>query len=318
MTATEATVTPASEDWLWWRWAALVLYPGHLAVTAATIGVRGEHLLLDGAFLLLAWSGREGRRFTMLASPFLLGGILYDNFHLFEHLRGRVHVADLYNAEKALFAVPSAAGPQILPEYFAAHHNPVLDLLCGLAYAVYIAWPPVLGIYLFFRDRTRMAHLAWAFFAIHIIGTIAYLAYPAAPPWYVEHYGLGPAIMDVPSNPAGALRFDQLTGLGYFESFYARSSNVFGAMPSLHVAYTVIALCAVTGLRGALPKFAFLFAVLVSFSAVYLSHHYVLDVVMGALTGVVGYGAVVALHRTLTRTSRFTSFGTRLADEGTS
>lgn len=287
--------------WLWWRWVALALFPGHLLVTELTFGVRGEHIFLDLLLLTTAWAGPRARRFSMLATPFALGGMTYEAFHYLESLRGAIHVADLYHAEMALFALPTAGGPTLLPTWFTAHNNAVLDLLTGLAYAAYIAWPPLAGIWLFFArggtEHGRMSRLAWAFFAMHTIGTIVWLAWPAAPPWYVEQYGLGPAVLDAAPSPAGTARFDALLGVDYFSAYYARSANVFGAMPSLHVAYTVIVLCAVIGMGRGIVTFAASFAALVSFSAVYLGHHYVLDVLAGALTGVVAYGLSAAAHR---------------------
>jgi membrane-associated phospholipid phosphatase len=82
-----------------------------------------------------------------------------------------------------------------------------------------------------------------------------------------------------------------------FGGFYERSINVFGAMPSLHVGYpTVIACsCWAVGPKWRWPSLAF--AGLMAFSAVYLQHHYVLDVVAGALYGVVAWGVVAGISK---------------------
>ena len=55
---------------------------------------------------------------------------------------------------------------------------------------------------------------------------------PAEPPT-----GDGPADLAALPSPAGTARFDALLGIHYFASFYARNTNVFGAMPSLHASY---------------------------------------------------------------------------------
>ena len=109
------------------------------------------------------------------------------------------------------------------------------------------------------------------------------MLFPVAPPWYVAQYGLGPAVLEAIPSAAGAARFDELTGIKYFAAFYSRNPNVFGAMPSLHVAYPVIATLAVRdrGVRWWGP--IFLLALLVMFSAVYLNHHYIVDVIGGVI-----------------------------------
>ena len=42
---------------------------------------------------------------------------------------------------------------------------------------------------------------------LNLLAYATYLIYPAAPPWYVAHYGLGPACLD---GPSGIWRGDPL------------------------------------------------------------------------------------------------------------
>jgi membrane-associated phospholipid phosphatase len=142
-----------------------------------------------------------------------------------------------------------------------------------------------------------MSRLAFAFLVVNLMGIATWISFPAAPPWYVDQYGLGPAVMDAIPSAAGAARFDQLVGMKLFGGFYERSVNVFGAMPSLHVGYpTVIACsCWALGNKWRLPAIGF--AGLMAFSAVYLQHHYVVDVAAGALYGVVAWGLVAAVSK---------------------
>jgi membrane-associated phospholipid phosphatase len=63
---------------------------------------------------------------------------------------------------------------------------------------------------------------------------------------------------------------------------YGRASDVFGAMPSLHVAYPLLVL--IEGwatFRPVVRAAAGAFYVAMCFAAVYLDHHWVLDVVAG-------------------------------------
>ena len=285
----------------WWRWGSLAFFSLHLLVTALTIPFRWDHLALAGIFIGLAWAGPRLRRMSFYCLPFGLTAIAYDNLRFITHLRGTIHVADLYAADMALFGVTTAAGPMVLTEYFRLHPHVVLDLACGFAYLSYIYEVILGGFYLFFKDRRRMTHLAWGFLAVNLMGMATYLIYPAAPPWYVEQYGLGPAVLDALPSAAGAARFDELLGITYFAGFYSRNINVFGAMPSLHCAYPVLFFCVVAGMGRGWAVTTLAYALLMALSAVYLRHHYVLDVLFGALYAVVAYGGVRGVMALLAR-----------------
>jgi len=137
---------------------------------------------------------------------------------------------------------------------------------------------------LFFRGRHDMVRaLAYAFLIVNLLGFATHFLYPAAPPWYVAQYGLGPARLDIHPDAAAASRFDALLGTNFFAEMYGRGVDVYGAYPSLHAAYPLIVAWAVfrePGLRWArVPAVAFL--ALMCLSAVYLQHHYVTDVALG-------------------------------------
>lgn len=123
--------------------------------------------------------------------------------------------------------------------------------------------------------------MPWAFFWLNLIGYSTYYWYAAAPPWYVELYGLGPAKMDVAAHSAGCARFDQILGTHFFSEMYGRAADVFGAIPSLHVAYPLLAVYFAFQ-YGSLRLFCVGFYLLMCFSAVYLNHHYMLDIIWGS------------------------------------
>lgn len=280
-----------------WRIAGLVAMPAYVLWTHLTIGLRAEHLILAGVFLALFTAGRRSAWFAVRVLPFLVVGVLYDNLRLIMHMRGSIHVEDLYLAEKALFSVQTADGLKILPELFQTWNHPFFDAITGVTYMLYLAQIMLFGAFLFFKDSERMHKVAWGFFIVNIIGWATWIVWPAAPPWYVDVYGLGPAVMDAAPSAAGTARFDELFGVTLFQDFYSRSSNVFGAMPSLHCAYpTIVAAVAWRmGNRYRIP--AVLFALLMGFSAVYLQHHYVLDVLAGYAAALVSHGILVGVDR---------------------
>lgn len=271
-----------------WRIGAVVAIGLYLWSVHAIMGIRGEHLFLGGLTFVFAVIGGRPFRFTAFFSPVMFTGITYEYFRLLKGIRLEVHVADLYQAELNWFGVGEGASRQVLADWFLSYTHPALDLICGLVYILYIFVPIGFSIFLFFVNEERMLHVGLAFLLTNLIGMTIYVLYPAAPPWYVAEYGLGPAQMDVLPNAAGTVRFDQLLGIDYFTTFYARSANVFGAMPSLHVAYPMSSAIAVAGMGKKWWMPVAVFVLVVGFAAVYLQHHYVWDIVVGAVVGAAG------------------------------
>jgi membrane-associated phospholipid phosphatase len=267
-------------------WGASSLGVAHLAFLVATSRLRWEHVLADGLLVALPWMGARWRAFALAALPFWLVGTAFDAQPLWLWLRGPIHVADLYAWEVHLFPAFVNGARGTWAELFTAHPLAVLDVAAGLAYATYLAEVFGVALALYFKARAQFQPLAWAFLIANVIGLVTYVVFPAAPPWYVMEHGLGPADVTVLPSAAGAARFDALFGISYFASFYSRNPNVFGAMPSLHAAYPLLVFLHTWALGRAWRVATGAYAALVAFSAVYLAHHYVLDVLVGGLVAV--------------------------------
>jgi membrane-associated phospholipid phosphatase len=286
----------------WWAWASLGVLPAVVFILGVTVGLRPEHFFFAMLFLVLAWVGPRARRFSILSAPFVVVGLSYDLLRLFTSHRGQIHTGDLFDAERALFGVTTPDGVVAVSDVIARATHPALDLVTGLVYLVYLLQVFAAAALFYVRgEEQRMQRLAFSFALCNAIGWTVWLAWPAAPPWYIDIYGGGPAVEHAIPSPAGAARFDALLGAGVFSSFYARSSNVFGAMPSLHMAYAILTASAMWGFGPRMRVVALSYAVAIAFAAVYLRHHYLLDVIAGVLVGFVADGAVVAAQRGLGR-----------------
>lgn len=264
-----------------WVGTILLLVAIHMGVLHLTLGLRWEHFAANVLLFGLALWGLRGRQLTQLLLPLWLTGVAYEAFHFFEPLRGRIRVDELYFLELTWFGIPGEDGLLVPAAFLQQFTHPVLDFITGVAYFTYVLFPVFVAFALFFIDKRRMAQLTWSFFVVSVLGMAGYLLYPAAPPWYVESYGLGPAVLDAAPDAAGAARFDTLIGMPFFEGIYSRSANVFGAMPSLHVAFPAVLTATVWGLGLRWGLSALGFALLVGFSALYLNHHYVWDLIAG-------------------------------------
>lgn len=298
MNHTVVLSVPATFNYKSWRRIAWVATPAFLLWTHFTMGLRSEHWVISVAALAFFSAGRRAAWGAYIVLPFVMVGLGYDSLRLLMHMRPEIHVADLYNAELALFGIQTEAGRVIPPLFFKAHNHPIMDVITGLTYLMYLFQTFALGLWLFFKGDRRVFFVTWGFFILNVAGWITWILWPAAPPWYADQHGIGPAIMDALPSAAGAARFDQVFGITLFHDFYSRNPNVFGAMPSLHCAYPTLVLLIVWGMPSRGLKIASaLFAPLMYFSAVYLQHHYVLDVIAGITYASATFAGMVAYER---------------------
>lgn len=282
---------------LWGKWWFL---PGglplaYLAFVVAMGDTRVEHVVLIGAALVLAYAGPRSKRFFADVWPYLAVLIGYDFVRYPRRLlvgAERVLGCGLRDAELALF--PAGVG-RTWQDLAQANTSPVLDLIFAVPYAIFAYLALVYSAYLYFVDRPRMRHYLWAFAIGNYISFVMWLAVPAAPPWYLRAHGCGIDMAALPSA-AGLSRVDALLGVSYFREFYSRSSNVFGALPSMHCAYPVIGL--LTAWKAASWKtrpIHLLYSAVMFLAAVYLDHHWILDAIAGWIVAIVSVAAAKLL-----------------------
>jgi membrane-associated phospholipid phosphatase len=256
---------------------------------------------------VILWSAQTRRLFLGIL-PFFLFGVVYDLTHITEPLVRylHIHVVEPYFFDALVFGIRDGAAMRTPNEFFAVHQWPIADFITGLAYIIFMYWVFGLALYLALARRDPagqklLSRFGWTFLTMNIVGFATYYLYPAAPPWYVTDYGLGPANVAATSSAAGAARWDALTGIPYFAVFYGRSADVFGAIPSLHVSYPLLTFIYGLELKKRwLDLASFGLFLLVCFSAVYLNHHYVLDVLLGILYALVAF----AIERAITHLRR--------------
>lgn len=274
---------------------AIIAYWGILFVLK---GFRSDHVTMGILLGVLFYGGRKIDAIREFLFPVLLTGILYDSMRFYsDYIRGAIHVSEPYHFDRHFFGIQTPMGILTPNEWCQQHLHPFLDFITGFAYLTFIGVFVLVSAYIYFwvgglkgkgtvrhsaaYIRNRRAVFGWSFFWVNMIGYSTYYWYPAAPPWYVSLYGLGPVRMDALPNPAGCIRFDQLLGTHFFTEMYGRSADVFGAIPSLHVAYPLISVYFAFRF-GTLRAFTVFFYALMCFSAVYLNHHYVLDILWGS------------------------------------
>ena len=202
-----------------------------------------------------------------------------------------IDVRGIYEAEKSLFGITVANGSTLIPgEYFNLHNSAFADFWAGFFYLCWVPVPLGFAIYLYLKGEKRhFIHFSIAFLFINLLGFVGYYIYPAAPPWYVINHGFEP-VLNTPGSVAGLIRFDNMMHFPVFQSIYSGNSNVFAAVPSLHAAYMFIAtVYAVLSKQSKwlIAIFAFI-CVGIWWTAVYSTHHYIIDVVLGIITAILG------------------------------
>jgi inositol phosphorylceramide synthase catalytic subunit len=289
-TAAKYYLDPENKDifWIWIFGPALMLYGASLIWLQA---FRSDHAAIFCLLFLLNYHPRARPLFKLLF-PIALFAIVYDMLRFitpYAHARIPVHVSEPYWLELSLFGMPLNLRQVIPCEFFEHHRFLIVDLLAAFAYCFFIFESVIFSVFIAFRDPTLLRRFTWAFFVASVLAFITYYVYPAAPPWYVLRHGLGPAIPGTLGDAAYLAHIDDILGIRYFHAFYARSSNVFAAIPSMHVAYPML-----VWLHGRerYRRFGWVFAsfwLLVCFSAVYLGHHYIIDVLLGCAYALLTY-----------------------------
>ena len=261
------------------------------------IGFKTDQLVLSGIFCAAYFSTAVSRKFIIAFSIFIVYWIIFDYMKAFPNYNySQVHILQLHDAEKAIFGIHQNGITITANEFWLLHHNSFLDVLTGIFYLCWIPVPLAFATYLFFKDKKIFLEFSLTFVLVNMIGFIIYYVYPAAPPWYIQKYG-GSFFAHTPGNSAGLQRFDDFFNAGIFKSIYAKGSNVFAAMPSLHSAYPLIVLY--YGIKKKSGWVNIIFAVVmvgIWFAAVYNSHHYILDVMAGitcAFTGIIFFQKVL-------------------------
>ncbi|CAN5307283.1 phosphatase PAP2 family protein [soil metagenome] len=277
-------------------WLALSPLPFFLwGITRLTAGeLRWEYIVFLVVAPVLAYATKTTKRLFVALYPIALLALTYDAMRYVKDVglpsADSVHLCDLRATEARLFGFSDGT---TVHDWLQVHWNPWLDRIAAVPYGTFIFVEVGFAIWLFTRSERASTRFGWAFLLMNLMGFVTYHLYPAAPPWYFHSHGCAIDLAAHASEGPNLARVDAWLGVAYFHGLYARSNDVFGCVPSLHVAYPALIL--LEGARWMKWRgriIAGVWSALMCFAAVYLDHHWVFDVVLGLLFATVAYSIV--------------------------
>ncbi len=270
--------------------------------------LRAEHVAIPLLMPVLAFAAPWSRRLLAGLYPLALVALLYDGMRvtLAPASSDRVHLCDLRAFEAKLFGYSSGGVAHTVHDWIQPRTHLLLDLYFAIPYGTYLFAAVAFAAYLFKRDHAAFTRFGWMFFALNVMGFVTYRLIPAAPPWYFHLRGCVVDPLQAPSPGPSLARVDALLGVPYFAGLYSRSSSVFAAVPSLHVTYPLLIVLEGRALFGrALRATSVVYFASMCLAAVYLDHHWVVDILLGVAYGLVARALVrtVALERRVEATT---------------
>jgi membrane-associated phospholipid phosphatase len=230
----------------------------------------------------LLWHA-SSRAFFLDFIPFLLVLLSYHGMRGFADDLNltQIHVTDLIAWERLICggAIPASLLQQALRDSPIA---PIANVAANTLYMSHFVTPLVIGYVIWQKHRNSYWNYLLGFMVLCYTGFVTYVVFPAAPPWWATYYGYldnGAVVLTNFVLPVSAM----FTG-----------PNPVAAMPSLHAAFPTYIALYTTQVWGRRGLWLFLLPIGVSLSAIYLGHHYVVDVLAGFLYAAVAFGVAYA------------------------
>jgi membrane-associated phospholipid phosphatase len=235
--------------------------------------------ILVGMLITLTWISARSRGDYRLWALYTGGFALFSVVRSFADETGiATHISDLVVAEKTL-AFGSVPTVWLQTHLFDPRQIGWLDRATTYVHWSYFVLPHIFAAYLFLERRYLFERYVFLFVAVLTVGLAICFVFPAAPPWAASLTGHLDPTYKVVTEVGSELNVNLYS---YFDS-QIRSSNPVAAMPSVHMAISVIVLLMAFRVNWLLGALAVAYNAAMAFSLVYLGEHYVLDILAGVL-----------------------------------
>ncbi|MHA2275172.1 MAG: phosphatase PAP2 family protein [Candidatus Kariarchaeaceae archaeon] len=237
--------------------------------------------------------------------PFLILWFTYDLMRSIADDHKHINVVPIYDLEHDLFGW--MFGGEI-PAFWAQNYQHwILSAVAAFYYTMHMVTPIIVGSVIYYKsdDREKFKEFSYAFLMTSYMALITFALYPVAPPWYIWNEGAGynfdqpTELVGIPGSAAGLIEVDRLIGMPVFSKFYGRfNTNPYAALPSLHAAYAFIsAFYTIEKYGWKRTWWIVIYPIGVMASAVYLNHHFVVDLILGIIYVVVSIKTVRSIKR---------------------
>ncbi len=227
-----------------------------------------------------------GKEFLKDWFPIISFFIMYDMLRAIADDNRYIYVKEPFEAEQLFFA-PFFGGN--IPSFWLDRiQNPVITAIAAFLYSLHIFMPIFLGYLLWRKEETRKQffEFAWTLTLTSYFALFTFWLFPVAPPWWIWSHGFAqPDTLMVSHESAAGLKIiDKMIGFNLFSNIYGTlNSNPFAAVPSLHAAYSFLVAFFAIRNYGKKGSIAIIYPIGIYFSALYLKHHYLIDLILGTV-----------------------------------
>ncbi|POV94747.1 hypothetical protein PSTT_16687, partial [Puccinia striiformis] len=209
--------------------------------------------------------------------------LFFSNKYIPMSFRSRIHiwVSILPTLESVLYGAN-------ISDILTRYTNPLLDILAWLPYGVlHFVLPFVVAIFLFvFGGPGAIKFYGKALGYMNLTGVVIQIFIPCAPPWYELSHGITPANYDMSGEAGGLARIDAIFHSQGYTTTFKNSPIVFGAFPSLHAGFATLEALFLSHYFPRWRVFYWTYAFILYWSTMYLTHHYLVDLVAGGALAV--------------------------------
>lgn len=274
--------------------AVLVGIAIYLTVIGKLIKTRPDHIFFALMIFAFAVLGKKwGKMLLTDWAPWIFFWMAYDMMRgVADTFRSTINIVQPYEIEKSLFGwlTPADIPAFYFQSWQQLHESSFLktffDVFTSNIYAIHFPMPLIIGwiIWHTLNDRRNYYQLIYTLTVLNFMALVTFMLYPAAPPWYVFEHGFVQPTGEFLEAAGALVNFDKLIGSNVLRSIWNTfNSNKFAAIPSLHSGYPS-AIALFMWLRfGGKHWLWILYPAAAWFSAVYLNHHYIIDLIIGSL-----------------------------------
>ncbi|SCV73432.1 BQ2448_7358 [Microbotryum intermedium] len=248
-----------------WQWRRDWPYAFLVVVAMFSLCVMPQHILFKvflvgiyTAALLVPFTSQ----FVLPATPIFGWLILFFSSQFIPtKYRPHIWVSVLPTLESVLYGAN-------ISDILTRYTSPFLDVLAWIPYGVvHFAGP------FFFWGS--------AFGYLNLVGVMIQIVFPCAPPWYEIREGLIPANYGMHGSPGGLARIDAIFGGNGYNNTFTNAPVPFGAFPSLHAGCSTMEALFLSHFFPKGRVFYWSYVFWLYWSTMYLTHHYLIDLVAG-------------------------------------